>query len=59
MCVSPNLLHSFHNIAPFGMMVITEDGGEPRDVTDFDTGYATIYLMNGEEVLETEEDYFE
>lgn len=57
--VSPNLLHSFHNVIPFGLVVTTDDGQEPRGVDDFDTGYAKIFLMDQNEVLLIEAAYFD
>lgn len=56
---SPNMLHNFNRTVPFGMACITLDGQDPRDLTDFDTGYARLYLLNEQEVIEAEAEYFD
>lgn len=46
---SPNILRNYRNIIPFGVMVLTDNGQDPRGLDDFNTGYARIYLMDQEE----------
>lgn len=52
---SPNLLRNYRNILPFGIVVTTADGQDPRNLEDFSTQYAAMYLLTQDEVLELEE----
>jgi hypothetical protein len=52
---SPNVLRQFKNTLPFGIMCSTNDGLDPFFITDFESGRATISLLNEEEVQEVEE----
>lgn len=51
---SPNLLRNYRNIIPFGLVVTTADGQDPRNVEDFSTQYAAMYLLTKDEVEEME-----
>ena len=51
-CVSPNLLYQFSNQLPFGIAVETTDNFEPMQITDFTSGYATMYFLNDDEVAD-------
>jgi hypothetical protein len=56
---SPNLLRNYKNIIPFGIMVDTVDGQDPRGVTDFASQYAKLYLLSRDEVIAIEERLYE
>lgn len=51
---SPNLLRNYRNIIPFGLVVTTADGQDPRNLEDFATQYAAMYLLTQDEVIEME-----
>jgi hypothetical protein len=53
---SPNMLHQYKNLIPFGLMVLTRDGLDPTLQQDFSSGYATFYLLNETET-KAYEDY--
>lgn len=55
---SPNILRAYNNIVSFGMACITDDGQDPRNLSDFDSGYAALYLLSSDEVQLAEEVYF-
>lgn len=54
-----NILRNYHNIIGFGVMCLTEDGQDPRGLTDFDDGYARMYLLSQDEVIALEREVFE
>lgn len=56
---SPNILHQFKNLIPFGIACITTDGYEPQFLNDFIDGRVTMFLLTEAEVLEVEETYFQ
>ena len=45
-------LHSnqFKNIFTFGLACVTTDGYEPQNANDFQSGYAQLLLLTGDEV---------
>lgn len=47
---APNILDKFHNLLTYGIMIKTEDGLDPWRVDDFDSGYASFYVLNKEEL---------
>lgn len=51
---SPNILRNYRNIIPFGITVTTADGQDPRNLEDFATQYAAMYLLTQDEVEELE-----
>ncbi len=53
-----NLLRAYCNYLPFGLRVDTPDYGEPTNITDFITGYATVYLLTKEDVQTVESNYY-
>lgn len=56
---SLNMLRGYHNIIPFGISCNTPDNLDPYRITDFDTGYAVLTLLNADEVMQLEEIAFE
>ena len=48
--VGANVLRNFRNNTPIGLAVISTDGFDPRDISDFTDGRVAIYLLNTEEV---------
>lgn len=56
---SPNVLRSYKNIIPFGIACLTDDAEDPRNLNDFESGYASLYLLTQEEVEAIEVEYFE
>jgi hypothetical protein len=56
---SLNMLRNFKNVIPFGILVLTTDGQDPRGLTDFETQYLKMYLLSQDEVEEIERTYFE
>ena len=55
---SYNLLRSFKSWLPFGLRCDTQDGFEPMDKTDFQTGYAVLYLLDKEDIVTIEATYY-
>lgn len=55
MVVSPNMLRQFRSIVPFGLCCTVIDGYEPIYQDDFSNGRASLYVLNAEDVLSTEE----
>ena len=49
---SPNLLHQFRNILPFGLACITKGGREPTQKDDFKSGTSALYILDKEEIVE-------
>jgi len=45
-----NLLCQYHNIIPFGIGVIIDDGGEPFLINDFSTGRVQLAILTPDEV---------
>jgi len=56
---SPNLLRGYKNIIPFGLACLTTDLQDPFSLVDFESGYARLFLLTQDEVLELENDLFE
>lgn len=55
---SYNILRGYRNWLSFGLRCDTQDGLEPMDLTDFSSGYASIYVLTAEEVNTTESTYY-
>lgn len=53
-----NILRAYRNYLPFGLRCDTEDGLEPIEQDDFINGYATLYILNKDEVIATEGKYY-
>lgn len=47
---SPNFLHQFRNLIPFGLTCQTNGGREPTQLQDFSSGAAKLYILTEEEV---------
>lgn len=56
---SVNMLRNYQNIIPFGFVCTTEQGIDPYRLDDFLTGFAKLYLMNEQDVINIEEAFFE
>lgn len=59
MTVSPNILHNYRNILPFGILVTSEDDLDPLYQNDFISGRIKVYLLNNADKLATEQGVFE
>lgn len=55
---SYNILRAYRNWLPFGLRCDTLDNLEPMDLSDFASGYATVYLLYPEDVTTTESNYY-
>lgn len=55
---SYNILRGYRNWLPFGLRCDTLDGFEPTDLDDFATGYATIYVLDKQELNTIESLYY-
>ena len=55
---SYNLLRGYKSWLPFGLRCDTIDSFEPMDINDFLSGYATLYLLNADDVQATEAIYY-
>lgn len=53
-----NILRSFKNIIPFGLMVKSLDGVDPFDLNDFKSGRVSFYLLNSEDVQAIEKEIY-
>ena len=51
---SPNMLRGFRNKIPFGLLCTTLQGVDPYRINDFATGYAKMYLMTADDVINIE-----
>lgn len=51
-CNSPNILHQYRNLIPFGLACETNEGREPSLLTDFDNNDSRLYLLTLEETQE-------
>jgi hypothetical protein len=49
---SPNILHKWYKLIPFGLSITTEGNAEPLNQTDFATGRSTVILLNAADVVE-------
>lgn len=55
---SYNILRGYRNWLPFGLRCDTLDGLEPMDITDFTSGYASLYVLTPQDVNTTESTYY-
>tara|TARA_R110000744_G_scaffold185884_1_gene305272 strand:- start:11296 stop:11634 length:339 start_codon:yes stop_codon:yes gene_type:complete len=51
---SPNMLRAYRNKIPFGLLCTTKEGVDPYRINDFEAGYAKMYLMTADDVMEIE-----
>lgn len=56
--VHENILRSYSNLLPFGLMCVTDDGQEPTGIDDFASGYASIYMLTQQECKQLEDMYY-
>lgn len=54
LCCHPNIMTKYHNIISWGLNIITADGFDPYQVTDFATGYCQVSVLDKDEVAEVE-----
>ena len=50
----PNILRAFRGTIPFGLACISTDSIDPTLVDDFETGRATLFLLDATEVDQVE-----
>lgn len=55
---SYNILRAYRNWLPFGLRCDTPDFEEPMDIEDFVTGYATVYLLDKQDIEAIEGNYY-
>lgn len=48
-CNSPNILHQFKNILPFGIACLTVENREPTLIEDFSSGASQLLILTEEE----------
>ncbi len=53
-----NILRAYRNWLPFGLRCDTQDGGEPMSINDFSNNYATVYLLEKEDIEAIESNYY-
>lgn len=49
LCTSPNILHQFKNVLPFGIACVTTEDREPSLIEDFLTGASKLYILEKDE----------
>lgn len=55
---SVNILRQWKNNLPFGIACIRADGLDPYALDDFQDQLANLYLLNSDEVITVENDWF-
>ena len=55
---APNVLRSYRNLIPFGLMCTTTDDQDPYTLDAFSSGYAKLYLLTADEVEAIEQRFF-
>lgn len=55
----PNILRQFKNIITFGILVISNDGIDPRYIDDFTTGRVRIFMLSQADVELIEKEFIE
>lgn len=58
LCVHPNLLREFRNIIPFGLAIVSTDGGDPVLIEDFVSGRITLFVLEAADVVAIEDNVF-
>lgn len=56
---SYNILRAYRSWLPFGLRCDTLDMEEPTDLEDFITGYATVYLLDKQDIEAIEGNYYQ
>lgn len=54
-CQGPNILRQYKNVIPFGMCVISSNGLDPMNATDFQDGTVAVYILSADEVQQCED----
>lgn len=54
---APNILCQYEDLIPFGLAVITSDGGEPFLINDFSSGRVGLYILSQDEISQIQ-DFF-
>jgi hypothetical protein len=47
---NPNLLQQWKNIIPFGLGCFSTSSREPSQLSDFSSGYASLYILSSDDV---------
>lgn len=55
-CLSPNMLRQWKNIIPFGIAILSNNGLDPFQITDFIDGTVTVNMLSADEVQQVETD---
>lgn len=55
---SLNILRQWQNIIPYGIACVCASGLDPYRVGDFASQFANLYLLNSDDVIEIEADWF-
>ena len=55
---SPNILRKYRNNIDFGINCVTASGLDPYFIDDFNNQNAFLYLMDADDIAETEEFYY-
>ena len=58
LATSPNILFRFTNILKFGLAILSNDGTDPAFIDDFETERIVMYILNEDEKLEIEHEYY-
>ena len=53
-----NILHSWRNIIPFGLAILTQDKGDPYFIDDFTTERVNVFLTNSDDRKALEEEFY-
>lgn len=53
--MSPNLLHQWQHLIPFGLSVMTSNRLDPLTLDAFAKGVAKLYVLNAADVVEIED----
>ena len=57
--LSPNILRQFKKIIPFGLKFSTDSSVEPFSLTDFSSGRIKMFILNAEDVQQTETEIYD
>lgn len=49
-CNSPNMMHQYRNLIPFGISCYSTNAREPSLIGDFASGASILYILTAEEV---------
>ena len=54
LCLGPNILRQWKKLVPFGLAVTSTDGEDPVDVSDFESGRISVFLLSEDETAQVE-----